>query len=1468
MATWWVSEPQINLRLEDEPLWYNPAIGPQISFKLSYQSSGALDTDPYVFGVGPNWSCSFRQFILAPNGTGGDAYLHRGGVGFIDYLFTGAQQYDGSLIAAVSDGYAIESADGTIAHFATPCTNSAGDVYLFLTSLTDPSGNSINYAYTTNSGIFQLAAITDALGNVTHIYYDNPTFPNQITSVVDPFARTNTLVYDSSGYLINSVDVAGLLSAFGYDTGAQRSNITNLATPYGNTGFLYGQIADSEPYLQITVPTGGRYLYLYETNCSFLSTFSPTPPSTVPYANTFENYDGQGEFSQFNSFFWGPLQYAALSTTDPTALTTSDFHKGRMRHWLQSAGDFYALSLEQAPSPDGTTAGQITWYDYEGKYTGGGDNTGNSAFPSFVAQVLPDGSTHFDCSLRGEHLNVVTNLSSYSGASGSVAVRTSSYIYAPNAIDLLRWIGPNGEQVVSNYFSPGNTIHQPDASFDALNQETTYTYNSYGQLTSVNTPAGLTTTNYYFTSGASASRLSSTIDLPILRTNAYTYYNNGLVATLTDPRGLATTYAWDNLQRLTGVTYPDGTTSSNLYTFLDVTGTKDRLGNWTHYGYNAIRQRVAETNANRAVTAYSYCDCGLLYAVTNGWSTPAQIVTSYGYDLQGHRQFIYLPDATITNWYDSVGHLTTTCDAWGCRGYEYNNQGLLTATYDSCGYEASTIYDNEDRPLFVTDANQVTITNTYDLLGRLLARGHPDGGVERFGYTARGLAAYTNQLNFTNFYYYDAALRKTSDVNADGQTLLYTNNPAGDLLSLTDGKNQTTRWNYDAFGRVTNKLDQSGAAILKYQYDPDNRLTNRWSAAVGNTRYRYDAVGNVTNIAYPNDGSVSYAYDPLNRLINMLDAVGTTVYTYASGGERFTEDGPFASDTVTNVYLYRQRVGLGLQQPTGRWTNSFGYDTAKRLTSVGSPAGAFGYTYDTQQLGLVDKVTLPTGSIITNRYDGSARLLGTWLKTSGSTVLDAATYGYNALFQRTTVTNAAGTNVAYQYDPLGQLTVATSSTALENRGYSYDAAWNLNQVTNHSGTISLLVDGLNQMITNGASVFTYDANGNLTSQADHGNTVTYGYDDENRLARILSPSGNNQTTFVYDGLGRLREQLYWVASGGDGGTGGGSSSAALRRGLSLTSSSSGSWTLLSGLEYIYDGNRVIQERDTNNTPTVSYTRGKDLSGSLEGAGGIGGLLARSGNFYFGNFTNHNYYHADGNGNITYLETASQGLAASYRYDSYGNLLASSGTLAATNSYQFSSKESFTAYGRTLYYYLYRFYSPVWQRWMNRDPIEEWGGLNLYVFVGNDSINFIDLFGLDDVNLYEPGSTSAKAADCRGTKPNEITVGGHGTEEAAYDGRSGKLKPMSIDDLAKAITSAKEYDPKKPVCLYNCEAGKGDNSVAQRLSKVISNPITASSEKTSEKIWSDKDSGKVVKSDTPSPINGGKWRTFQGGKEIK
>jgi len=60
---------------------------------------------------------------------------------------------------------------------------------------------------------------------------------------------------------------------------------------------------------------------------------------------------------------------------------------------------------------------------------------------------------------------------------------------------------------------------------------------------------------------------------------------------------------------------------------------------------------------------------------------------------------------------------------------------------------------------------------------------------EKFGYSARGLTAYTNQLNLTNYYAYDEGSRKTFETNANNELIRYTNNSAGDLLSLTERQN-------------------------------------------------------------------------------------------------------------------------------------------------------------------------------------------------------------------------------------------------------------------------------------------------------------------------------------------------------------------------------------------------------------------------------------------------------------------------------------------------------------------------------------------------------------------------------------------------------------------------------------------------------------------------------------------------------
>jgi len=291
--------------------------------------------------------------------------------------------------------------------------------------------------------------------------------------------------------------------------------------------------------------------------------------------------------------------------------------------------------------------------------------------------------------------------------------------------------------------------------------------------------------------------------------------------------------------------------------------------------------------------------------------------------------------------------------------------------------------------------------------------------------------------------------------------------------------------------------------------------------------------------------------------------------------------------------------------------------------------------------------------------------------------------------------------------------------------------------TNNGATTAFSVDAKNQLSSVGGSSCTYDSNGNLTFSAPNGVTCTY--DAENQLTSAQTAS-SWRMEWVYDGRSRLRvrKEYGW----------------------------SGVYVLTNETRYVYDGMRVIQERNSGNTPTVSYTRGNDLSGSLEGAGGIGGLLARSHGYSGGSWSTHNFYHSDGGGNITYMVDASQGMAASYRYDPYGNTISSSGGLAAANAYRFSSKENQGNSG--LYYYGYRFYDPNLQRWLNRDPIaelgfavlvraalsgssidldpsensnaptdriednfarEDEGDVNLYTFVVNDPLTVVDVYGL-------------------------------------------------------------------------------------------------------------------------------------------
>lgn len=451
-----------------------------------------------------------------------------------------------------------------------------------------------------------------------------------------------------------------------------------------------------------------------------------------------------------------------------------------------------------------------------------------------------------------------------------------------------------------------------------------------------------------------------------------------------------------------------------------------------------------------------------------------------------------------------------------------------------------------------------------------------------------------------------------------------------------------------------------------------------------------------------------------------------------------SEDGPWASDTVTNLYNNgRLRSGLILVQPTGTWTNGFTYDSAHRLSNVVISAGTFSYAYKGPG-NLVTNLALPNSAKITNTYDNVARVTGTYLVNSGGTVLNKHEYLYNTGNQRIRHTRTDGSYYTNTYDNIGQLKVSDSTVNTEDRGYLYDAAWNLNQRTNNGVATTFNVNVKNELTnTTPISSFTYDGNGNLTAESG---LRSFTYDAENQLTSVAFGT-SYKTDFVYDGLGRRRKliEYAWTNS---------------------------AWQVSSEIRYVYDGMRVIQERNSGNTPTVSYTRGSDLGGSLEGAGGIGGLLARSHGYSAGSWGTHNYYHTDGGGNITMLVDGSAVTVASYRYDPFGNTISSSGGLASTNVYRFSSKEIHGNSG--LYYYGYRYYDPNLQRWPNRDPLGDDGSLayeaiaiaprfeprsrreavasieaisdaltaftrvnlNLYGAVGNNPVDNVDPYGLD------------------------------------------------------------------------------------------------------------------------------------------
>ncbi len=488
-----------------------------------------------------------------------------------------------------------------------------------------------------------------------------------------------------------------------------------------------------------------------------------------------------------------------------------------------------------------------------------------------------------------------------------------------------------------------------------------------------------------------------------------------------------------------------------------------------------------------------------------------------------------------------------------------------------------------------------------------------------------------------------------------------------------------------------------------------------------------DATGGTRTFVYRDGGDLQLDYEELPGFFDN----GTTrrmSRTYATSGTvgRYTgfTFGPSGSPLHNTAYAYSASTGrLDTVSRSGHTTVSYGYlSGSDHISSVTMGSWSRTQTWESGREAM---------STISQNWTGS-----------GSRSVAEYTNDFDWRLNRDAVTltgelasqqgHANGIKTKYWNFLTGdnwdreevretrteQLDTGTEMTA-RHREWTYDAAQNRSVEERTGGWSTSYTNNNRDQLTalsgsESASV-SHDDDGNLTGDG----TWSYTYDAENRLIKMQQNVGGTlRLEFKYDYLGRRIEKAVFPTSG---------SSTADKR-----------------IRFVYDGWNLVAELDAKNANAVSrtYTWGLDASETLGGAGGVGGLLRieEGSSKYLPVY--------DSSNNVTGLlrdDGSTSTLVASYTYGPFGEKLQAdwaAGGFTDNNPFRYSTKYTDSETG--LVYYGLRYYHPKFARFINRDPIEEEGGLNLYNFVGNNAANRSDYLGMCELRAthfeWIPGST--------------------------------------------------------------------------------------------------------------------------------
>lgn len=746
--------------------------------------------------------------------------------------------------------------------------------------------------------------------------------------------------------------------------------------------------------------------------------------------------------------------------------------------------------------------------------------------------------------------------------------------------------------------------------------------------------------------------------------------------------------------------------------------------------------------------------------------------------------------------------VSTTDPRSGTVQWNYLPDGRLNWTKDAGNRQTSYAYYPVNGPQVgrlqtVTHPDNTTTTYEYDLVGRVTLQsgtsGYPVGyeydewGKMKKMKTWRDPQGDPDVTTWVN----DPVLGVLEKTDAANETVRYSYLPGGALHTRTWARNVTTTYGHDNAGRL-NSVDYSDATPdVSTTYDRLGRPVTITDGS-GSRTQTYDGPGGAWDkLTYAADStlgavSVERGFDAQMRedelqVVQGGQAIASTGLGYHEATGRIgsiTHGGSTATydwtSTVAGLPVGISYSGAGL---VGTRTPDAEGRLDKISWSIGN-ANVLSHDYTLDSRGRREKAEREDGTHWDYGYNDRGEVTSASHERSDNTPLPGRGFGYtfDAIGNRTTATVAPHSNgvqaTTYTPNALNQYTHITRTNPLQRivQGLAHpDATIEVrhDSPTGQSRTVArvepngagfiaeaeadtalagvwrqVVVDAQRAGVgVNGGPVRTrrkgwlffppqnetlvYDEDGNLKEDA----RWLYTWDGENRLIAMEekaianatpneTPPPRKRLEFAYDGQSRRVRKVVKTLQGQ-------------------------TWSVTSDVRFVYDAWNLLAEfsmkLETSNLELQrSYAWGYDLSGTEQGAGGVGGLVLVKQSQTTAKYSQPPPTGAlaplyDGNGNIlAYIDCTTGTVTQTMEYDAFGNEMTLDSVLEGGSRtirevpFRFSTK--FTDSETSLSYYGYRYYSAEIGRWLNRDPIEERGGLNLHASVQNDMINRLDVLG--------------------------------------------------------------------------------------------------------------------------------------------